>query len=145
MLTEEVYAKAQALGPRRWELEAVAPGRLTGDRQRLTQALMSLAANAAQNTQPGTRIAIGSALGDDEARLWVADEGPGIDLAEHQRIFERFARGAAGRRRSEGAGLGLSIVRAIAEAHGGRVELRSGRRRTLHHPPAGRAASGARA
>ncbi|MCP9491966.1 MAG: ATP-binding protein [Solirubrobacteraceae bacterium MAG38_C4-C5] len=140
VLTEEVYAKARALGQRRWELEAAAPGRLTGDRQRLTQALMNLAANAAQSTQPGTRIAIGSALGDGdgEARLWVADEGPGIDPAEHQRIFERFARGAAGRRRSEGAGLGLSIVRAIAEAHGGRVELRSGvgrgARFTIHLP-----------
>lgn len=99
---------------------------------------MNLAGNAAQNTEPGTRIAIGSALEDGGARLWVADDGPGIAPAEHQRIFERFARGAAGRRRSEGAGLGLSIVRAIAEAHGGRVELRSavgqGARFTIHLP-----------
>jgi len=57
------------------------------------------------------------------ARLWVTDSGPGVPVADSERIFERFARAGVARRRSEGAGLGLSIVRAIAEAHGGRVEL----------------------
>lgn len=59
----------------------------------------------------------------DEVRLWVRDEGPGVAEADQSRIFERFARGSGGKRRSEGAGLGLAIVEAIAEAHGGRVEL----------------------
>ena len=68
---------------------------------------------------------IGSAVDGDEAHLWVRDTGPGIPRADQARIFERFARASASRRRSEGAGLGLAIVRAIAEAHGGRVELAS--------------------
>jgi signal transduction histidine kinase len=54
----------------------------------------------------------------------VRDAGPGVAPADQERIFERFAR-AEGRRRSDGAGLGLAIVRAIAEAHGGRVTLDS--------------------
>ena len=53
------------------------------------------------------------------------DAGPGVAPDDQERIFERFARASASRRRSEGAGLGLAIVRAIAEAHGGSVELSS--------------------
>src|SRR5262249_57731862 len=54
--------------------------------------------------------------------LWVADEGPGIDPGVGARIFERFTRGDPSRSRGTGgAGLGLSIVAAIVEAHGGRV------------------------
>ncbi len=52
----------------------------------------------------------------------MSDSGPGVAPADRERIFDRFARGA-GARRSTGGGLGLSIVRAIAEAHGGSVEL----------------------
>jgi len=62
-------------------------------------------------------------LSGNNVRLWIRDTGQGIALAEQKRIFERFARSSSSRRRSKGAGLGLSIVRAIAQAHGGRVEL----------------------
>jgi signal transduction histidine kinase len=123
-LTEELMAKASALAPRRWELATVALGQVRADRQRLTQAMMSLAQNAVEHTTEGARIALGSALQPRELRLWVEDDGPGIAAADRERIFERFTRGASARR-SDGAGLGLAIVRAIAEAHGGRVELRS--------------------
>jgi signal transduction histidine kinase len=68
---------------------------------------------------------IGTGVNRIEARLWVRDSGPGVAPDDQERIFERFARASASRRRSEGAGLGLSIVRAIAEAHGGRVVLSS--------------------
>jgi signal transduction histidine kinase len=122
VLTEELMAKAQALAAREWRLEAVATGRITADRQRLTQAVMNLARNAAEHTGNGAAIGIGSALRGDRAELWVADSGPGVPEAERERIFERFARGA-GARRSDGAGLGLAIVRAVAEAHGGRVSV----------------------
>lgn len=125
-LTEELLAKAQALdGAREWVLEQATPARVRGDRQRLTQAAMNLARNAVEHTDPGDRIALGSAIEGDEARLWVRDEGPGVSAADHQRIFERFARAGRSRRRSDGAGLGLPITRAIVEAHGGRIELRS--------------------
>ena len=62
--------------------------------------------------------------------MWVRDTGPGVEPAERDRIFERFARGRSGPRRSAGAGLGLAIVRAVAIGHHGRVELES-------HPGAG--------
>jgi signal transduction histidine kinase len=123
-LTEELMAKASALAPRRWALDGIAVGQVRADRQRLTQAMMSLAQNAVEHTREGDRIVLGSELARGELRLWVDDDGPGIARADQARVFERFARGDAGRR-SEGAGLGLAIVRAIAEAHGGRVTLRS--------------------
>ncbi|HVL64647.1 MAG TPA: ATP-binding protein [Actinomycetota bacterium] len=122
-LTNEVLSKAQALADRRWRLESTGTGRIVGDRQRLTQALMQLAQNASQHTSEGDVILLGSSLEHGVARLWVTDTGPGIDPDDHERIFQRFARGRNGKRRSEGAGLGLSIVQAIAESHGGRVEL----------------------
>jgi two-component system OmpR family sensor kinase len=124
VLTDELYAKARALADRDWRLAGHGAGRITADRQRLTQAVMQLAQNAVQHTQPGDRIALGSSLRNGHARMWVADSGPGVPATERERIFDRFHR-AGDRRRSEGAGLGLSIVSAIAQAHGGRVELDS--------------------
>jgi two-component system OmpR family sensor kinase len=124
-LTEEVLAKARGLAPRDWRLEEVARGRVVADRQRLTQALIQLAQNAAAHTADGDPIALGSELRDGKLRLWVSDTGPGIPLEDQDRIFRRFSRGRGGRRGSESAGLGLAIVRAIAEAHDGRVEVES--------------------
>ena len=123
VLTEELLTKATGLGQRDWRLDGVGAGRLTADRQRITQAVMNLAGNAVQHTGDGDRIALGSELRNGRALIWVADSGPGVASADRERIFERFARAGDGRRRSEGAGLGLAIVRAIAEAHSGRVEL----------------------
>jgi signal transduction histidine kinase len=123
-LTREVYDKAQALGSRDWQLEKVGRGIIEGDRQRITQAMMQLAQNAVQHTPDGGDVTIGSALRNGEVRLWVRDTGEGIPPRERERIFERFSRGR-GRRSSEGAGLGLAIVRAIAEAHHGRIEVQS--------------------
>jgi signal transduction histidine kinase len=123
-LTQEVHAKAEALGDRAWRLGGVARGIVIADRQRLTQALMQLAQNAVQHTVPGDAIEIGSRVLGAEAELWVRDTGEGIAPDEVDRIFDRFARGGR-RRASDGAGLGLSIVRAIAEAHHGRVGVES--------------------
>ena len=75
-----------------------------------------------RHTVPGGWIGIGSAIDGGEARLWVADSGQGVAPKDRDRIFERFVRGADSRRRAEGSGLGLSIVAAIAHAHGGRVD-----------------------
>jgi two-component system, OmpR family, sensor kinase len=91
------------------------------DRQRVTQALMQLAQNAVQHTEDGDEIGLGAYVGEAETRLWVRDTGPGIPFEEQEHVFDRFYR--AGDRRSDGAGLGLSIVQAIARAHGGRLEL----------------------
>jgi signal transduction histidine kinase len=124
-LTTELQTKATALGHRAWRIEAVGRGIIVADRQRLTQAMIELAQNAVQHTEDGDEIALGSAVSPGgEARLWVRDSGPGIPAEDQERIFERFVRGP-GDRRSRGAGLGLAIVRAIASAHGGRIELES--------------------
>ena len=124
-LAAELLAKASALAPRDWQLDRRGSATLTADRQRLTQAMMNLAANAAQHTSEGDGITIAVGVERNRALLSVKDTGPGVDPRDRKRIFQRFARGTRERRRSEGAGLGLAIVRAIAEAHGGRVELRS--------------------
>lgn len=122
-LSEELFAKAKALAVRNWRLEAKASGRILADRHRMTQAMMNLAKNATQHTKEGDEIVIGSALSDGKARLWVRDTGEGIPLSDQERIFERFARGSNHSSSYEGAGLGLSIVRAIVLGHGGWVEL----------------------
>lgn len=121
-LTLDIEAKAQALGDRRWQLMEIAEGPAALDPQRVTQAVLQLAANAMQVTEPGDRIELGSRFdgsgADRRLRVWVRDSGPGVAAADAERIFERFARGdSAGVRR--GSGLGLAIVRAIADGHGG--------------------------
>ncbi|MUG96383.1 HAMP domain-containing protein [Scytonema sp. UIC 10036] len=124
-LTEELFAKAKALGNRTWILDASADGQTIADRQRITQAVMNLAQNAVQFTKEADIITIGSSMTKNKVHFWVRDTGEGIAVSDQQRIFQRFARAANSRRRSEGAGLGLSIVKAIAEAHGGEVQLQS--------------------
>lgn len=124
VLTDELHAKATALAPRDWVLAHRARGMIVADRQRLTQAVMQLAHNAARYSTEGESVTLGSSILNGEARFWVRDQGPGIPLEEQRTIFERFQRGSD-TRRWEGAGLGLAIVKAIAEAHHGRVELLS--------------------
>ncbi|MFB7374745.1 sensor histidine kinase [Streptomyces sp. NPDC056222] len=125
-LTADVFVKARALGERDWALEGVADREAVLDPQRITQAMVQLAQNAVQHTVPGQRIAIGSRTAEGRIELYVADNGPGVQEQDAEVVFERFRRGTARRgARTSGAGLGLSIVRAIAEGHrGGRVELR---------------------
>jgi signal transduction histidine kinase len=122
-LTRELHTKATALAPRPWELEAVGSGLLVADRQRVTQAFLNLARNAAQYSDGGAPIRLGSSAADGQVRLWVTDHGTGVDGAEQERIFERFARGAHAHRSVDGAGLGLAIARAVVDAHHGRIEL----------------------
>ena len=127
-LLHDVETKATALADRRWRVDGTPPDpvTVTADRDRLTQALMNLASNAVEHTTgPTDEIAFGGAADDGFVRLWVRDTGAGIPEHEQGHIFERFARGGSGRRRPQGAGLGLAIVRAIAEAHGGTVTVAS--------------------
>jgi len=124
-LTVRMFENARGLAGREWHLDGVAASRAVVDEQRLMQAVLQLAANAVRYTEDGADIAVGSAIAGDELRFYVRDSGPGVLPEERDRIFERFYRGDAGARRSDGAGLGLAIVSAIAEAHDGRVELDS--------------------
>jgi len=123
-ITPEIHAKASGLGARDWVLVESGTGTVVADRQRITQAVMQLAQNAYQHTKEGDLIELGSAVSNGHARFWVRDTGPGIAPSDQERIFRRFSRAGSGRRLG-GAGLGLSIVRAIATAHHGTVKVDS--------------------
>lgn len=113
----------------RVRLMDVAEGTVALDGQRVTEAILELYGNALRYTED--TIDIGSEFSGEGAartlKLWVRDHGPGIPEAERESLFGRFSRGEAktSTARPEGAGLGLSIVRAIAEAHGGRAYVDS--------------------
>ncbi len=123
--TYEIAAQASELGPRRWALDAAAEGTIVADEYLLSEALLRLARNAVEHTRPSETVAVGSSLDEDEARLWVRDTGCGIAAADQAVLFDYFTRGADAHRRYRGSGLGLPIVKEIAETHGGRVELES--------------------
>ena len=97
-----------------------------GDPARLEQVLNNLVSNAIKYSTPGGRIEISGRALPDEVIVTVSDEGTGIPLEEQPRVFERFFRGARERnQRTPGAGLGLYLVKAIVEAHGGRIWVES--------------------
>lgn len=119
-LTATVLAKARPMAERDWQLDENAAVRAVVDEQRLTQALLQLVDNAVKHTDAGDTIAVGSSVHGRRARVWVRDTGAGIAAADRALVLERFGRSAV-RPGDEGFGLGLSIVRAIAEAHAGSV------------------------
>jgi signal transduction histidine kinase len=105
----------------------VAPGaeRVHGDSDRLEQALQNLAANALRHTPEGGEIHLSSSLVPEGSMLTVRDTGPGIPEQHLPLIFERFFKVDAARKAAGGSGLGLSIVKAIVERHGGRITARN--------------------
>lgn len=108
------------------DFTAPAPVLVPGDDTRLRQVFANLLQNANRHTPPGTPVHVRVVTDGDNAVIEVADEGPGMEAADAQRVFERFWRSDPARTRaSGGAGLGLSIVAAIAEAHGGRASVES--------------------
>ncbi len=113
--------------PRRWRLGTMAEATVLGDRDRLALVLDALLENAIAHTTADDRIEISVHLqGGGMAVLAVADSGCGIEPADLERIFHRFARAGAHRSRdAAGFGLGLAIVQAVAEAHQGSVRVRS--------------------
>jgi len=126
-LARDAAADARAVEPDR-PIEVTADGALVvdGDESRLRQVVANLLANARQHTPPGTPVRIAVFARDGSAVLEVADEGPGLDPEAAGKVFERFYRAEASRSRDHGgAGLGLSIVAAVAEAHGGRARVHS--------------------
>ncbi|MFI1190647.1 sensor histidine kinase [Streptomyces californicus] len=124
-LVVDVAAKAQALGRRRWAVAEVADVSVRLDEQRVTQALMQLAANAVGHTGEGDAIEIGSRLEHGRVLLWVTDTGPGVAPEDRERIFQCFyqAGTAVPGRADTGIGLGLALVREIAQAHDGTARV----------------------
>lgn len=121
-LIDEVYDKVLALGDRRWLIPERAEGQVVLDRERVTQALVQLAANAVKFSPPGSVVALSTHISESDTVLTVRDQGAGIPAEDVDRVFERFQRSDTSK---PGSGLGLPIVDAIARGHSGRVEVES--------------------
>jgi two-component system OmpR family sensor kinase len=113
---------------------------ILGDQIRVHQSVANLLANARTHTPDGTKIYVVVEEDENEVRIKVSDEGPGIPQELHEKLFERFYRADSSRSRrfGEGSGLGLSIVSTVMTAHGGSVSVESeegkGATFTLHFP-----------
>jgi len=119
-------ADARAAAPDR-SVELTVQGRVevTGDESQLHQVVANLLRNAARHTPAGTPIEVSVCASDRDATLSVRDHGDGLPPGAAEHAFERFWRPEKSRRSDDGgAGLGLAIVAAIAEAHGGRAVAR---------------------
>jgi signal transduction histidine kinase len=123
-LSADVYAKAGVIPGHDWVLAERANATVEVDQDRITQAWLQLADNAAKYSPAGSTIELGSTDHGSAVEFWISDNGPGIRPAAVERIFERFGRVDTGRG-IRGSGLGLPIVQAIAQAHGGTVNLAS--------------------
>ena len=137
-LGHEIRDRVHLLADRRWNTLVTARGTILGDRQRLQQAVLQLAANAAKFSPPGSAIDVRLDWSPPSAEvmerlrpaaptylvLSVQDRGSGVPADDLARIFDRFGR-ASEHRSVEGSGLGLPIVVAIAQAHRGTVTLDS--------------------
>ncbi len=101
------------------------PRPLHADPDRLEQALQNLAANALRHIPDGGTLTLQATGSQDEVRLVVRDTGPGIAAEHLPLIFDRFYKADAARASNGGSGLGLSIVKAIVERHGGSISARN--------------------
>jgi signal transduction histidine kinase len=113
-------------GEKEIALECAMPGtlpRVNIDRDRVLQVLSNYMNNALKFTPVGGRIRIGATLSGDYVRFWVRDTGPGMTAEELEHLFDRFWQ--ARRTAHLGSGIGLTIAKGIAQAHGGRVSASS--------------------
>ena len=99
---------------------------LTGDKERLSQLVGNLVSNSLKFTPAGGRVTVRTFVDGSHAVVEVEDDGIGIPVAEQDRLFQRFFRSSIATEQAiPGTGLGLVISRAIAEAHGGTIDVRS--------------------
>ncbi len=125
-LVADAVADAQAVEPKRPVL-ASTPASLVvvADEPRIRQVLANLLANVREHTAPDTAVAVRLSEAGQGALLEVTDTGQGMDAEAAARAFDRFYRGGRNGKDAHGSGLGLSIVHAIAAAHGGQAMLKS--------------------
>ena len=119
-------AQGPHLGEREWSIDCLPGGTVEADQDHLTQIFLNLMQNAVAHTSPGQVIALGGSRTrpGDSVKLWVRDEGEGMEEEVRRHVFERFYRGegdAGGGR----VGLGLAIARALVAAHGGTIGVES--------------------
>lgn len=124
-IVHDVVSLTRAAHPDR-EIVVDAPSQLDAkaDHLRLHQALAALVDNAVLHTPHGSSIRVSAARTEGRVELSVADSGPGLTDTEAAEVFDRFTRGEQSRaRKTGGSGLGLSITRAIVQAHGGEISV----------------------
>ncbi len=124
-ILEGVGSDARVVDPTRAiTVECASPLAVTGDSERLQQAIGALVHNALVHTPAGTPIEVRGARGSHDVTIEVVDHGPGIDLDRQAHVFERFIRGDPSRsRHTGGSGLGLSIAKSIVELHDGQISV----------------------
>lgn len=120
-LAASLGAKTQALSARTWTVTSTLAGSALLDAQRVTQAVIQLAANAIAHTEPDVRLELDLRGTASDLAFAVVDHGRGIRPADRSRIFDRFVQ--LDNRHDGNTGLGLSIVAAIAAAHGGSITV----------------------
>lgn len=103
---------------------ALAPAEVVGDADRLAQIVRNLLSNALKYTPAGGHVRLATARARDRVTLEVADDGPGIASDDLPRVFDRFWRGASAGDVT-GSGIGLTVARELARAHGGELVARS--------------------
>lgn len=125
-LIADTVTRWRPVAPRQWRSRVTGSGAVPMDRARIECALDALIENAVNATTDGDVIEIAAAVADDATTIKVIDEGAGIPPDDLARIFGRFSRVSGnGAERHAGTGLGLAVVKAIAEAHGGSVTVSS--------------------
>ena len=120
-LTRDLKSKAKTLSKRRIVVNG-ATGTWSLDQQRISQAVLQLLENALKYSGVRAKIILSFQPTDSNLEISVEDSGPGVPVDIRERIFDPFVRGK-GQQNIDGAGIGLSLVRAIAQAHGGRATL----------------------
>jgi two-component system, OmpR family, sensor kinase len=120
---EDLELKIAGLKVDHVRLEPPPPVIVSADPDRLSQAVLNLVTNAHLHTPPATRITVRAAEAPGEVVLLVADQGPGIPASIRDEVFAPFVRAGDV---PNSTGLGLSVVKAVVEAHGGRVEVDTG-------------------
>lgn len=121
----DLYAEVAEAKPVTLSVDAAVAAPVLADATRLRQAIANLVDNAVKYTPAGGSATVRVAVEDNEVVLTVSDTGPGVPVAEQARVWERLYRGDASRT-ERGLGLGLSLVRVIVEAHGGRAAVSNG-------------------
>lgn len=118
-LGDELFVKASQLGDRNWSLGEIPDSQWSLDRERITQAVLQISENAVRFTSEHDPIRIEIVSSGNSLEVSVSDSGPGIPEGSRERITQRFSRGDQGSQEGHGAGLGLALVKAIAEGHQG--------------------------